>query len=115
MMPPMRAPALFLVIILLAACTGRHAVIPAPTAEEQRLITYLTRDPYLAIVTAVRDQDGYLLLTTRQGDHLARYSLSPEPAGGKALHLHRLVEDLSLDTIEPPQPGTGPEPRRLQR
>ena len=68
MMPPMRAPALILVTVFLAACAGRHAHIPAPTAEERQLITYLTRDPYLMIVTAVRDPDGYLLLTTRQGD-----------------------------------------------
>ncbi len=109
--------ALLLSLVLLSvgcAKAPRHPPIADLTAEEQQLLTYLTRDPFLHVDHTERDVDGYLVLTTHQGNSVARYQFAPEVDGPKELKIHRMVDDLVLKTEPSDSLGTSMDPRRLQ-
>lgn len=108
----MRFPALALSVVLLAACgqPRDQATVPV-TPEEQVLLAQVTRDPHLVITATWRNDEGRLVVETRQGNGERTYILTPDVDGAKDPLIRRRVDDFLLPTEEP-----GPPPRRgLQR
>ena len=93
-------------ILLLAACgpTARTG----PSDEERRLLAYLTRDPYVVIERTERNENGQLIVITRQGNGAVRYLLAPDDPSKPTLRLRRLDDQSTLDTAPNPTPGSGP-------
>lgn len=101
----LRAWSPFLLCLLcLVACQGRAT----PTAEEQHLLERLTRDPNVRVTAIERDDDRFLVVTTRQGDAVATYIFKPDVPGEKRLNIHRIGGASRLET----GPGLRPEPWR---
>ncbi|MBA2481208.1 MAG: hypothetical protein H0V44_11145 [Planctomycetes bacterium] len=98
-----------------AACSSRTDDTLLLREDERVLLTRLTRDPFIHITDLRRDDEDHLQVTTRQGDTIARYELSPENAASKELVIHRLVEEFHMRVSESDSIGTGPEPRGLKR
>jgi hypothetical protein len=114
-----RAGSLVMAALLTAAlatgCAARAGADPdAPTDEEKVLLDRLARDNFVHITDLLRNDEGYLVVTTRQGDTYVRYLLSPANEATRQLTIHRLVE--TLEVVEGPDAGpvgTGPAPRGL--
>jgi len=105
--------------LLIAGCdtfaTRTGADPDAPTAEERVLLDRLQRDNFLIVTDTQRNDDGYLVVTTSQGQARIRYIFSPANEATKQLTIHRLIE--SMDIVEGQSndpPGTGPAPRGLE-
>lgn len=109
----MRLPSLLIAVILAAGCSSSprdQATVPV-SAQEQVLLAQITRDPYLIITSTWRDEDGRLVVETRQGNGGRTYVLTPDVDGAKDPLIRRRVDDFQLPTVE-----QGPEPERgLQR
>ncbi|HAT11209.1 MAG TPA: hypothetical protein DCS97_11605 [Planctomycetes bacterium] len=98
------------VLALLAGCSANGARVE-PTAEESRLIAYLSRDPYVVIDSLDRDADGNLVVVTQQGDLQRRYLIAADDPARPDLRLRPLLDSSTLDTAPNEQPGGGPIPR----
>lgn len=78
------------------------------SAEESHLLERLTRDPNVEILAYSRDDDKFLVVSTRQGDAVAQYVFKPDVPGEKTLNIHRVSGDSALEV----GPGNPPAPRR---
>jgi hypothetical protein len=97
------AALLALAFIFAAGCGDERQDNRPPTAEEQALLTRLSRDPAVVVQARERNQDGYLVVTTRQGAITVRYVFAPDRFGEKTLNLHRVDDSYRLK--EGPQGG----------
>ncbi len=100
-------------VLLLGGCESRDADHGQVSAEELVLLDRLTRDPFVEIVDKVRGDDGYLVVTTRQGDRLAYYLIAPDGPASRQLRIRRMDEDFSIEAGIQQRPGTGPDPRGI--
>jgi YD repeat-containing protein len=105
-MPSLRALPLVLAFALLTACQERVTT----TAEEDHLLERLSRDPGMQIAALERDADGFLIVTTIQGNVTAKYVFKPDVAGEKRLNIHRIASATSLDESA----GSPPAPLRVR-
>lgn len=109
----MRLPSLLIALILATGCSSSprdQATVPV-SAQEQVLLAQITRDPHMVITSTWRDDDGHLVVETRQGNGGRTYVLAPDVDGAKDPLIRRRVDDFQLPTVEP-----GPQPYRgLQR
>ncbi len=109
-------PVLALAVMAVGGCTLRAYQPPQATPEEQVLLTQFARDRFTEITLLSRDEDGHLLISSRQGETEARYLLAPAIDGATVLTIRRIDEKTRLpNTTAPIRPGTGPEPRGLYR
>lgn len=99
-----------LACLLLTACAPTARDTP-PNAEEERLLAFLVRDPYVVIERTERDYDGNLLVLTRQGTRRVRYLIAPDDPARPDLRLRPLADACTLETVPNPNPGGGPVPR----
>jgi hypothetical protein len=109
---------MFLVVASLAAACGCSSRSDDPLTlkdDERVLLTHLTRDPYIRITDLRRDEDEHLVVSTVQGDTVARYLLAPDNPATKELKIRRLIDDFQMRVDPSDQIGTGPEPRGLKR
>lgn len=104
-------PHVLAVCLVLAACGPVENRAPPPSAEEQRLLAYLARDPFLIIERSERDADGRLLVITRQGRTRQRYLIAPDDPAKPVLRLRRLEDACTLVTAPNDHPGGGPPAR----
>jgi hypothetical protein len=102
------------VVMMLGGCDLRDSDAKDPTPEELTLLDRLQRDNFIIIVDQERNDDGYLVITTQQGDTQVRYLLAPDGPESKQLKIRRMVEDFPLQSSEPERIGVGPEPRGLE-
>lgn len=102
-MPRMRLVP-FAALALLAACAQQRAT-DATTPEEDRLLAYLARDPYVVIERSERDADGNLLVVTVQGRRHVRYLIAPDDPARPELRLRRMQDESGLDIAPNPHPG----------
>ncbi len=102
--------ATLLVAALSVGCTSTRTAERGLTAEEQVLMARLTRDPYVVVDTWQRDDDGYLVVTTKQGAATSRYIFKPERPGERRLTIHHIEDVSRLDTAGASPYGTGPQP-----
>lgn len=93
MLPPMRV-AVILLALVSAGCTRTEG--EPPSAAEQPLIEYLTRDSGVRMVGRWRGERGHLHVLTRQGRKEAEYVIMPGASG--ALELRRMSDGLILET-----------------
>jgi hypothetical protein len=109
----MRLPYLMIAVLLATGCSSSprdQATVPV-SGQEQVLLAQITRDPYLVITSTWRDDEGHLVIETRQGNGGRTYVLAPDVDGAKDPLIRRRVDDFQLPAVEP-----GPEPARgLQR
>jgi hypothetical protein len=116
-----RPAALLLAIVLplaaalLPGCGAARSADHELTAEEQVLMARLTRDPFVIIESWQRDDDGYVVVTTTQGSATSRYVFKPDRPGERALNIHHIEDVSRLDSPDPGQRGTGPQPNRTGR
>jgi hypothetical protein len=101
-------------LMALCACDVRDTETKPPSVEENALIDRLCRDSFVVLIDQERNDDGYLVLTTRQGEATVRYLLAPDGPESKQLKIRRMVEDFVLNVQEDARIGTGPEPRGLE-
>jgi len=116
-MSPLRWSGCVLAAILLAllgGCDLRDADAKDPTPEELSLLDRLQRDNFIIIIDQERNDDGYLVITTQQGNTHVRYLLAPDGPESKQLKIRRIIEDFPLQSTEPERIGVGPTPRGLE-
>jgi hypothetical protein len=106
-----RCPLLMILLVALTAC-AREAQQVTLTAEEQRLLSLLTVDSFIEVMSYERDMQGRLVVRTRQGDTRARYLFAAAPGG--PLDIHRLDDQVTLPVADDGSKGTGPDPRGLR-
>lgn len=86
-MPPMRtftAVALALCAIAGVSCK-RYDPLAGLSEPELIAVDHITRDPFVELWRTDRDEDGHLIVWTRQGDGRARYRVvAPVEAGQEA-------------------------------
>lgn len=99
----------------LGGCSERDEAAEHITPEEAVLLDRLTRDAYTEIIDRTRTDDGYLLVTTQQGDVQARYLLAPDSPASKQLRIRRMDEAFSFPSAISPRPGINPDPRGLEQ
>jgi hypothetical protein len=104
-----------LTLLALVGCNPRDAESARTTEEERKLIERIQRDPFIRVVDQKRNDDGYLVVTTKQGATRVRYLLAPDTPASKELKIRRIVEDFALTTGPSDTLGTGPESRGIQR
>lgn len=100
----MRLPLLAAAFAIIAACSGPRTTVDT-TPEEDRLLAYLARDPYVVISATERDADGHLLVVTMQGRRSVRYLIAPDDPARSDLRLRPMQDDCSLETA--PNPALG--------
>jgi hypothetical protein len=114
--PPMRIGIFVIGIVLLASCARSAAPPVVLSAEEQVLITQLSRDQFVVVRSMLREEDGYLTLRTQQGNTVAYYRLMPANDAKTELSIRRLDEELRLQIAwSEDHLGTGPAPRGVSR
>jgi len=74
------------------------------TAEEQVLLTQITRDNFMLINQAWRDEKGRLTVETGQGNGRAIYVLAPDIDGARGLSIRPRHDTHELDTALPDPP-----------
>ncbi|MCX8038953.1 MAG: hypothetical protein N3B15_00030 [Planctomycetota bacterium] len=84
---------------VIAGCAGGRQQ-PALTAEEQRQLAYLTRDPFVEISQLARDEAGNLLVVTQQGARSVRYVLAADDPAQPRLTLRPLLDRCYLEVAE---------------
>ena len=101
--------------LALVGCDPRDAESSRITADENALIDRLTRDPFIVVIDRRRNEDGYLVVSTQQGNTRVRYLFAPDSPASKELKIRRIVEDFTMKVGTSDGLGTGPEPRGLER
>ncbi len=101
---------LLLPLLLLAGCAADRTP-PTPTANEQRLIEHISRDPFVVIERLERDESGRLVVATTQGSVVRRYRLEADVGQGGRLRIHRLQDEAILSTTQPERIGLDVELR----
>lgn len=96
-------------------CYARDPNTVSITVEERTLMERLTRDPFVVIIDRARNDAGFLVVTTQQGDAHVRYLLAPDGPASKQLRIRRMIEEFAIESVPAARPGTGPAPRGLQR
>ena len=103
---------LLLATQVVAGCS--RLIQPTLTPVEHDLIAELTRDPFLRVRSILREEDGYLTVTTTQGDTTVHYRLMPATDGGEILIRH-LDEQQELPVVWTGDIGTRAPRRGLTR
>jgi hypothetical protein len=96
---------LWLSLLLWCTACGATARPPELSLEEQRLMEYLRRDPFLVVTATERTDDGHLLVTTRQGRSERRYLFAPTDAADERLRIRPMQDQCRLETVANPNPG----------
>lgn len=99
-------------LIMLSTCMAMTGCGPADSRvqlapEEQRLLAYLARDPYVVIERTQRTAEGQVLIITSQGSVRQRYLIAPDDPARPDLRLRRLDDACTLDTAPNDRPGGG--------
>lgn len=110
-----RAVVIVIAAMASAACDPRDPESARLSDEERALIERIERDPFVRVIDRQRRDDGYLVVTTQQGDTRARYLLAPDSPASKVLKIRRMVEDFTIKVAPSDRLGTGAEPRGLSR
>ncbi len=104
--------ALILALALSAGCDTR--LEPSQLKDDERiLLDRLCRDPFIIVTDKRRNDDGFLIVTTHQGNTQVRYLFAPDGVASKELKIRRMVEDFEIKVGVSDQLGTGPRERGL--
>jgi hypothetical protein len=111
---PLATPAILAALAVgLCGCAERDTVELRISAQEQVLLDRLSRDPLLEIVDTKRNDDGYLVVSTRQGDIEAQYLLAPDGPASKQITIRRMDPGFWIESAVSPTPGVGPAERGI--
>lgn len=99
-------------LLLLVACTGAPRTQVEPTPAEAHTLRVMRADRALLILELEREQDGTLVVTTRQGEATPRYRL---PREGEGHRIERIEDRVTMHHAGDGVHGTGPQPRGLAR
>jgi hypothetical protein len=96
---------LLLLVVICSACAPRRDRVNLPvTAEEQTLLSQITRDNFMIITQAWRDDLGRLTVETQQGNGTAIYVLAPDIDGARGLSIRPRRDTHDLDSALPEPP-----------
>lgn len=97
-MPTMRGSLLGITLLALLATAGceRYDPLAGLSEAERNAVDRITRDPFVELWRTDRDDDGNLVVWTRQGDGRARYRVVVPAAAGEETRIVLLDRHPSL-------------------